>query len=119
MVIEGPSRPAQAISLKIGAQHFAVCLSDGRQITVSYRCYPRLQTAGMRERRRCEIYAEGRMLHWPDIDEDIEVQHLVEGRMPVRLDKKIMAVAEERATCGSSGRLSTPRRRERCSSRQS
>ena len=117
--IEKQSCLAQAVGLLIGEDDFTVCLADGRRITTPYRCYPRLARASMKQRRCFDVYADGRMLHWPDIDEDIEVQHLVEGRMPVRLDKKIMAVAEERATYGSSGRLNRRHRRERCSSRQS
>jgi len=107
---EEKSRSARAVSLVIGGEHFTVCLADGRRITTPYPCYPRLQTAGMKERRHFEICAEGRMLHWPDLDEDIEVQHLVEGRMPVRLDKDIMAVAEGQVTYGSRGPATRARR---------
>ena len=95
---------AQAIGLVIGDEDFTVRLADGRRITTPYRCFPRLERASMKQRRRFDVYAEGRMLHWPDIDEDIEVQHVVEGRMPVKLDKRIMAVAEERATYGTAPR---------------
>ncbi len=38
------------------------------------------------------------MLHWPEIDEDIEVKHIVEGRMPIKEPARAMAVAETRGT---------------------
>jgi hypothetical protein len=45
------------------------------------------------------------MLHWPEIDEDIEVQHLIDGRMPVKARKAIAAVAEPRPIYGKRGKL--------------
>jgi len=56
----------------------------------------------MKERDHFEVHADGRMLRWPDIDEDIEVQHIVDGRMPVKKKRPLMAVAEERAPYGDS-----------------
>ncbi|MBI3986048.1 MAG: DUF2442 domain-containing protein [Lentisphaerae bacterium] len=81
----------------IGAGGFEVCLTDGRRITVPYECYPRLLKASEGQRNHFEVYAQGKMLHWPEIDEDIEVQHIVEGRMPLKAHKTAFAVAEEHA----------------------
>lgn len=92
----GPT--ACAIGLIIGTDDFTVCLTDGRRIAVPYGCYPRLERATMWERDHFEVHADGRMLHWPDIDEDIEVQHIVEGRMPVKKGRDLMAAAEGHAT---------------------
>lgn len=89
---------ACAVGLIIGKDDFTVCLADGRRITVPYGCYPRLEHATMRERDHFEVHADGRMLHWPDIDEDIEVQHIVQGRMPVKKGQEFLAVAEGHAT---------------------
>ena len=89
------TRTACATGLIIGTDDFTVCLADGRRISVPYGCYPRLERATMRERDHFEVHADGRMLHWPDIDEDIEVLHIVEGRMPVKKGSTLMAVAEK------------------------
>jgi len=91
--------------LVLGEEAFTVCLRDGRRITVPYHCYPNLDRASMPQRSHFEVYAEGKMLGWPDIDEDIEVQHIVDGRMPV---KAALAVAEEREPYGGT----PPRRRK-------
>ena len=99
---------ARATGVVIGDTAFTVCLQDGRRIVVPYRCYPRLDKANRKERSHFEVYAGGKMLHWPEIDEDIEVQHIVEGRMPVKQGSAVMAVAEERA-----GYAATPKRRRK------
>jgi len=41
------------------------------------------------------------MLHWPEIDEDIEVAHILEGRMPVKENSLTMAVAESPSRYGA------------------
>lgn len=83
-----------AVGLLVGFECFIVSLSDGRQITVPYECFPRLDGATMVQRKHFEVCAGGRMLRWPEIDEDIEVQHLIEGRMPVKARRSMAAVAE-------------------------
>ena len=92
---------ARATGIVIGNEVFTVCLSDGRQISVPYQCFPRLEAATPRQRAHFEVYAGGRMLHWPEIDEDIEVRHIVTGRLPVKKEPAhTSAVAESRAKYG-------------------
>ena len=92
-----PTPPeVRAVGLIIGDEAFCVCLSDGRQISVPYHCFPRLDAAGPSQREHFEVCAGGRMIHWPEIDEDIEVRHIVEGRMPIKESAHAMAVAEPR-----------------------
>ena len=76
---------AQAAGLLVGETEFAVLLRDGRRLVVPFACFPRLAQATPAQRGHFEVYSAGKMLHWPDIDEDIEVQHLIDGRLPVRL----------------------------------
>ena len=57
-----------------------------------------MRTGSGMQRSHFEVYAGGKMLHWPEIDEDIEVQHIVEGRMPVKKGRSVMVVAEERGS---------------------
>jgi hypothetical protein len=100
----GPA-PAKAVGLLVGIGGFTVSLSDGRQLSVPYECFPRLDDASSEQRNHFEVCASGRMLHWPEIDEDIEVQHLIDGRMPVKARKAIAAVAEPRPIYGKRGKL--------------
>ena len=86
----------RAVGLIIENAGFDVCLSDGRHVFVPYHCFPRLETAAPSQREHFEVCASGRMLHWPEIDEDIEVRHIVEGRMPIKEAAHAMAIAEPR-----------------------
>ncbi len=94
------SPDVRATGVVIGNEVFTICLSDGRQISVPYRCFPRLDSATAQQRAHFEVYAGGRMLHWPEIDEDIEIQHIVEGRIPVKNLVRASAVAESPAKYG-------------------
>ena len=98
---------ARAIGVVIGNEALTVCLSDGRQISVPYHCFPRLDAATPLQRAHFEVCAAGRMLHWPEIDEDIEVQHIVAGRMPVKREPAhAAAVAESRVKYGPAVEIS-------------
>jgi hypothetical protein len=93
--IDKKKETARAIGLVVGNIDFTVSLTDGRRIIVPYSCYPRLEKANVKQRAHFEVCADGRLLHWPDIDEDIEVQHIIDGRMPIKNNSILMAVAED------------------------
>lgn len=82
----------------VGDATLAVCLVDGRQVSVPFRSFPRLEAATPQQRVHVEMCAGGRMLRWPEIDEDIEVRHIVEGRLPVKGLACVSAVAETPGT---------------------
>lgn len=94
------TRDVRAVGLAIGRDSFIVCLADGREVAVPYHCVPSLDDATDQQRAHFEVCAGGRLLHWPEIDEDIEVAHIVEGRMPVKESAHAGAVAEPKAKYG-------------------
>ena len=53
-------------------------LSDGRTIGVPFAWFPRLLYATPDQRQRVEIGRIG--LHWEELDEDISIAGLLEGR---------------------------------------
>jgi hypothetical protein len=53
-------------------------LSDGRTLGVPYAWFPRLLNATPKQREAVEIGRFG--LHWEEIDEDISIAGLLEGR---------------------------------------
>lgn len=55
-------------------------LADGRVISVPLEWYPRLLHGTPQERQRYELSGGGYGIHWPDLDEDISVENLLEGR---------------------------------------
>jgi len=57
----------------------SVALMDGRTIIVPLAWYPRLAQATPEQRARWEPAGAGQGIHWPDIDEDLNVADLLRG----------------------------------------
>lgn len=55
-------------------------LADGRTVIVPLAWYPRLLSGTTAERNRWRLIAGGEGIHWPDLDEDVSVEGLLEGR---------------------------------------
>jgi hypothetical protein len=55
-------------------------LTDGRTICVPIGWYSRLSRSTRVERNHWELNGGGFGIHWPDLDEDIRVGGLLEGR---------------------------------------
>ncbi len=56
-----------------------VLLQDGREISVPLWWYPRLLHATPEQRNNWEILPFGDALHWPDLDEDLDVRGFLIG----------------------------------------
>jgi uncharacterized protein DUF2442 len=72
-------RPSEARAriVKIAHDELRVELIDGRKISVPLAWYPRLIEASPRERRAYQLIGDGRLIHWPAVDEDIDVANLL------------------------------------------
>jgi hypothetical protein len=57
-----------------------VDLSDGRTISVPLAWYPRLWHGTAAERDNWRLIGQGEGIHWPDLDEDISVENLLQGK---------------------------------------
>jgi hypothetical protein len=57
-----------------------LCLMDGREIRVPLEFYPRLKKATLKQRKHYEIIGQGTGIFWPEIDEDLSTEGIVEGR---------------------------------------
>ncbi|MCS7303537.1 MAG: DUF2442 domain-containing protein [Thermoguttaceae bacterium] len=57
-----------------------VVLADGREISVPLQWFPRLLHATPEQRARWELIGDGIGIHWPLVDEDIEVESLLATR---------------------------------------
>jgi len=71
--------PTQAVGVTFTDLQFTVALKDGRYLTIPLWRYPRLERATRLERRNWKLLGTGVVIHWPDLDEFIEVDHLVRG----------------------------------------
>ena len=67
-----------ARSVEFTATELVVTLADGRRIATPLAWYPRLREAGTEARGRFELMPMG--IHWPDLDEDLGIAGMLQGR---------------------------------------
>ena len=73
-------REPKAESVRVTEDTLAVDLLDGRTISVPLAWFPRLLHGSRKERSHWRLVARGEGIHWPQLDEDISVEGLLEGR---------------------------------------
>tara|TARA_Y100000588_G_scaffold81463_1_gene85664 strand:- start:729 stop:1022 length:294 start_codon:yes stop_codon:yes gene_type:complete len=66
--------------LQIDEETLTLDLTDGRTVRVPLLWYPRLWYGTPKERNHFEIFGDGTYIHWPDLDEDLTVAGIAEGR---------------------------------------
>jgi hypothetical protein len=71
--------PALAQQITVTDETLTVDLVDGRSIAVPLEWYPRLSHATPEERNHWRLIGRGEGIHWPDIDEDISIENLLNG----------------------------------------
>jgi hypothetical protein len=54
-----------------------VVLADGREISAPLQWFPRLLRATDEQRGVWELIGDGIGIHWPQVDEDIEIESLL------------------------------------------
>jgi hypothetical protein len=54
-----------------------VLLADGREVSAPLQWFPRLLHATSKQRAKWELIGDGIGIHWPLVDEDIEVESLL------------------------------------------
>jgi hypothetical protein len=74
------AQEARAQSARLTAEALSVDLVDGRTIIVPLVWFPRLWHGTAQERKHFEIFGDGAYIHWPDLDEDLTVAGLLDGR---------------------------------------
>src|SRR5437773_881108 len=73
-------RSAQAEGVRVTSDDLVVDLVDGRTVVVPLQWYPRLAHGTPGERRKWRLIGRGGGIHWPELDEDINVEDLLAGR---------------------------------------
>jgi len=73
-------REAVAQGVTANDEALIVDLADGRTITVPLAWFPRLAHGTPAERANWRLIGGGVGIHWPDLDEDINVESLLAGR---------------------------------------
>ncbi len=67
------------VELQVDDESIVAQLGDGRTISVPLAWSWRLANATPAQRGHFEIIGNGEGVHWPDIDEDISVQGMLQG----------------------------------------
>ncbi len=55
-----------------------VFLSNGKKISVPLKAFPRLLNASAKQRENYRSSGAGTGIHWPEIDEDLSIEWLIE-----------------------------------------
>jgi Protein of unknown function (DUF2442) len=61
-----------------------VDLVDGRTISVPLAWYPRLLHGRPEEQDNWRLIGQGEGIHWPELDEDVSVENILFGQLPLR-----------------------------------
>ena len=64
-------------SVLLGSERLTIRLADGRELGVPLWWYPRLLAASPEQRGNWRLSANGRGIHWPDVDEDLSAKGLL------------------------------------------
>ena len=77
----------QARAVKAWAENGYVCiqLDDQREIRFPASKNKRLKDGSLQQLNNIEIICDGTGLHWPDLDEDLSVLGIIEGRFSDRI----------------------------------
>lgn len=69
-----------ALNVLVTEDTLIVDLHDGRSLSVPMAWYPRLVYGSVTERNHWRLIGAGEGIHWAELDEDISVAGLLEGR---------------------------------------
>ena len=69
----------RARNVRFSADSIHVELEDGRVISAPLAFYPRLLAASTDQLENWQISAAGFGVHWPDLDEDLSTEGLLQG----------------------------------------
>ena len=87
----------KAQNVTVTEDTLAVDLSDGRTISVPLAWYPRLLHGTAEERNHWRLIGQGEGIHWPDLDEDISIEHLLLGKHSGESQRSFKKWLEQRA----------------------
>lgn len=79
MNISEPKSGERIKDVRVSDDTISVDLFDGRTISAPLTWYPRLLHATPDERANWRIAGAGYGIHWPDLDEDLTTQGLLQG----------------------------------------
>lgn len=79
-ILEKAINKPQVKQINFAKNMLCVLLEDGREIRVPLEYYPRLKKATAKQRENYQIIGNGNGIYWPDIDEDLSIEAVIEGQ---------------------------------------
>lgn len=83
-----PKAGERVLDVHVTEDTISVDLYDGRTITAPLAWFPRLLHATPEQRSNWRVARAGYGIHWPDIDEDLSTQGLLQGSPAPRVDAR-------------------------------
>jgi len=68
---------ALAVEVYFENEALHLVLADGRELSAPMEWFPRLKKATPQQLSNWSFIGDGLVIHWPDVDEDIEVESLL------------------------------------------
>ncbi|NOX63270.1 MAG: DUF2442 domain-containing protein [Chloroflexi bacterium] len=93
----------RAQNVHITDEELVVELEDGRTVSAPLAWFPRLYHGTPEERSHWRFIGDGEGIHWPDLDEDIEVAHLLAGIPSRESSRSLQRWLQSREKRGSNG----------------
>lgn len=81
--------PPQVDHVHVTDNSLNVYLKDGRLLACPLAWFPRLLHGTSAERNHYELSGDDNVIHWPELDEDIELARLFEGGRSVESERSI------------------------------
>ncbi|MDH5720343.1 MAG: DUF2442 domain-containing protein [Spirochaetia bacterium] len=69
----------KATKVTFSKYNFTIHLEDGRELSVPFSYFPRLERATPSQLEKYELSGGGIGIHWDELDEDISVAGLLQG----------------------------------------
>lgn len=92
--------PVYAVAVQVTDDTLTVDLADGRSLSAPLAWYPRLGHGTAAERANWRLIGRGEGVHWPDLNEDISVDNLLNGARSRESPRSFERWLESRGTDG-------------------
>src|SRR5688500_12284047 len=107
-LVKSRSTP-EPVGVAVTEDTLSVDLADGRTVAVPLGWFPRLRHGTPKERSNYELGRNG--IHWPDLDEDIPVEGLLNGERSGETMTSIQRWLERRSRQDKGAKAGGGRRR--------
>ncbi len=72
------NKSRNAVDIAFENSKMIVFLEDGRELSIPLEWFPRLRKATSEQLSKWRLIGKGEGIHWPEIDEDISVENLLD-----------------------------------------